>query len=270
MCEELKVRTGEVAGNEEIAKDVFRMEIICREAAERALPGQFVNVYLSRQDLLLPRPISICRAREGRVTLVYGAVGRGTKLLSWMRPGESISLSDPLGRGYRLLDVPSAMLVGGGIGVPPLLETAERLREMGVSVTAVLGFRDQAFLEQEFRSAGAGVYLATDSGAAGFHGTVVDLIRSEDLTAESYYACGPRPMLCALTSLCRERGQDAQVSLEERMGCGYGACVGCVCKIRGENSVNKEALDGTEGGYVRKKVCKDGPVFWGSEVIWNA
>ncbi len=275
---EKEILTCKVMGNEEIAAEVYRLTIESMEVALGSEPGQFVNVYLDEKDKLLPRPISVCWTDGALVSLVYGVVGDGTKVLSRYSAGDKIRISTPLGNGYDLSfaeEEPAgdgktagrekttgrektAILVGGGIGVPPLMELTYALTQKNVKVTAVIGFKDEPFLLKPLMKAGADVYLATDSGSMGFHGNVVDLIRQEGLTADAYFACGPRPMLRALTEHCASIGKDVQVSMEERMGCGYGACVGCVISVAG-----------AEGTPVRKKVCKDGPVFWGSEVIWN-
>lgn len=282
----------EIRENAEISAGIFSMNLAYPEdLTSEIIPGQFINLYLNRHDLLLPRPISICGVGRDRIRIVYGVVGQGTKELSVYSPGTRIRVSTPLGNGYDLSEhrfggnrgsaasnpigkPPSAasnrantkfaLLVGGGIGIPPLLELAHRLDEINVSVTAVLGYRDEPFLHEDFYEAGARVYTATDGGKAGFKGSVLDLLRSwgsADMMGEykavPCFACGPTPMLKALTEFCREKGMDLQVSLEERMGCGFGACVGCVCKVH------------SSGGIVQKKVCKDGPVFSGEEVIWN-
>lgn len=269
---EKEILTCKVMGNEEIAADVYRLTIESMEVALDAKPGQFVNVYLDEKDKLLPRPISVCWTDGVLVSLVYGVIGEGTRVLSQYKTGDSIRISTPLGNGYDLSFAEgaeasaaqasnpeqTAILVGGGIGVPPLMELTYALAQKNVKVTAVIGFKDEPFLLKPLMKAGADVYLATDSGSMGFHGNVVDLIRQEGLTADAYFACGPRPMLKALTEFCCSIGKDVQVSMEERMGCGYGACVGCVISVKG-----------ADGSTVRKKVCKDGPVFWGSEVVWN-
>ena len=262
----------EIISNVEIAKDVWRMEINCSDVAQTALPGQFVNLYLDRQDLLLPRPLSVCKVEAGVLTLVYGVVGKGTGFFAAYLKGDTIRLSDPLGRGYILESVKKgqkAILIGGGIGVPPLLQFARALIIKEVEVMAVIGFKSEPFLAKELESEGAKVYVATDTGKAGFNGNVVDLMKANELKADHYFACGPRPMLKSVFEYCKARGSDIQVSLEERMGCGYGACVGCVCKIRETKEDNEDENNIEEGQIHRKKVCLDGPVFWGSEVIWS-
>lgn len=252
-----------VLSNECIAKDVYQMTLECVDAALSAKCGQFVNLYMKNESLLLPRPISICWIDGAKLTLVYGMVGKGTEELSTYGFGDLLQMSMPRGNGYDLEVVKegqSALVIGGGIGVPPLLELTYALTQKGIKVTAVIGFQEEPFLMKPLIKAGADLYVATDSGASGFHGNVVDLMEQEKLTADAYFACGPKPMLNALTNFVLQQKKDIQISMEERMGCGYGACVGCVCTIRDKES----------GLEVRKKVCKDGPVFWGSEVVWDA
>lgn len=250
-----KVVLGTVLSNDRIEKDVYKMVIRQEEAARSAAPGQFVNLYTKSESMLLPRPISICEIGEDTLTLVYGVVGKGTQEFSSYVAGENIKLTTALGNGFTPADAKVHVLVGGGIGVPPLVELAKHLEGEKI---AVIGFREAPFLHDRLEELGVKVYIATDSGAHGFKGNVVELMESEGLVGDYYYSCGPKPMLRALAAFCEAKGKPVQVSLEERMGCGYGACVGCVCKTKAANEV----------GYEQKKVCKDGPVFLGSEVAW--
>ena len=252
-----KTLTGKILQNIEIAPDVYRMVIENKEIAVSASCGQFVNIYPKGRHTLLPRPISICEIGRDTITLVYGVVGEGTKEFSFYKVGTSMSLSPPMGRGFAPQNTQGAVLVGGGIGVPPLVELAKRLTCPKI---AVIGFREEPFLKAELEKAGAKVYIATDSGKAGFKGNVLELIKEEGIEGDYFYSCGPKVMLKALAKYCDERHIPIQVSLEERMGCGYGACVGCVCKTKTSE----------EKGYQHQKVCKDGPVFLGSEVVWDA
>lgn len=252
--------------NQRLAENVWRMVLKYPEDRIEARPGQFVNVYINSKDMLLPRPISICRQEGVSLTLVYGIVGKGTRELSSYRPGTLIRASTPLGNGYDLNEMEagschkpsSALMIGGGIGVPPLLELGNALIGRGLKVDAVFGFREEPFLTDAFSKLGMLVHVATDNGSEGFHGDVIKLIERKNLTADYYFACGPKPMLKAISAHCASKGKEIQVSIEERMGCGYGACVGCTCKIRA-----------SEEATVRKKVCKDGPVFRGKEVVWD-
>lgn len=251
-----KVVNATVMQHNEIAPMVYKMRLEAPEVAEMAKAGQFVNVYPASKSTILPRPISICEVHKEGITLVYAVVGEGTTEFSKLTEGDNIRISTPLGNGYEVKENKVSILVGGGIGVPPLVELAKRVKGEKI---AVIGFKEHPLLVEELEALGVKVYIATDSGAVGFKGNVIDLIKSENITGEYMYACGPKVMLRALADYCSNEGIPVQVSLEERMGCGYGVCVGCACKIKADN----------EKGYVMKKVCKDGPVFLGSEVKWD-
>jgi len=290
---EKKIIEAVVSGNDEIAQNIYMMTVATSYAAS-AKPGQFVNIYPKAKHTLLPRPISICMRDERSMTLVYSVVGAGTAEFSGYRSGEAIRISEPLGNGFDLQKAAGdmtaagtgggragAVLAGGGIGVPPMLLLARELTALGVSCTAVLGFRDEPFLVDLFRAAGAAVHVATDSGRAGYKGTVLDLLKARDINAGHFFACGPRVMLRALSGYCAGIGAPIQVSMEERMGCGYGACVGCVCKIRdggapedgepkpagAETSASGHPAGAGKASY--RKVCTDGPVFNGRDVVWD-
>ena len=249
-----KVVEAKILSQEEIAPNIYRMVIENDEVAKSATIGAFVNLYPKQKHLLLPRPISICEIGVHTLTLVYGAVGEGTKEFASYQQGDSIRVSTAQGTGFTLQEKKTHVLVGGGIGVPPLLELAKQLKG---EKRVVLGFREDPFLIEEFEKTGSRVYIATDTGKHGFKGNVLELIKEEGITGDYYYSCGPKVMLKALAAYCNEKEIPIQVSLEERMGCGYGACVGCVCKTK------------TKEGTVSKKVCKEGPVFLGSEVVWD-
>ena len=251
-----QVVNGKIIGQGEIAPMIYKMIIEAPEVAENAKCGQFVNVYPESKSTLLPRPISICEVGETTITLVYGVVGEGTKGFSKLVTGDTIRISSALGNGYDVQEALVSVLVGGGIGVPPLVELAKHIPGEKI---AVLGFRDDPFLVKELENLGVKVYVATDSGKVGFKGNVIELIKAEGIKGDYFYSCGPKVMLKALAAYCAEVDMPVLVSLEERMGCGYGACVGCVCKTKAN----------TEKGFEHKKVCKDGPVFLGSEVKWD-
>lgn len=251
-----KVIEGMVLSNTPIETDVYRMIIKVDDIAQNARCGQFVNVYPKAKHTLLPRPISICEIEKDTLTLVYGVVGEGTKEFASYHVGDRIRISSSLGNGFKPVDAKCSVLVGGGIGVPPLVELAKHIDGEKI---AVLGFRDAPFLKEKLELLGVKVYIATDSGKYGFKGNVVELLEHENIRGDYYYSCGPKPMLRALAKYCENKGIPLQVSLEERMGCGYGACVGCVCKTKAAN----------EKGFEHKKVCKDGPVFLASEVKWD-
>lgn len=242
---------------------VYRMMLRAPEVAANCVPGQFVSLYTGKENMILPRPISICFADADTLCLVYQAVGAGTELFSKMKVGERIKLLGPLGNGYQISERRSHTIIGGGIGIPPLLFLARTLRRdyPYCRISAYLGFRSGSFLIQEFEALGVEMHVATDDGSVGFKGNAVEMLRAAVNRHEVIYSCGPTPMLRAVEEYARESGIDYQLSLEERMACGLGACVGCVVKIE------------TESGVVQKKVCYDGPVFCfgGKEraFIWN-
>jgi dihydroorotate dehydrogenase electron transfer subunit len=264
---EFGIFIAEIVRNEEISTGVHRM-ILCTD--DRALtpypapkPGQFVNIYLNDAGRLLPRPMSACTWSDGRLTLVFGAVGAGTRQMAAYAAGTRLRVGAPLGKGFdtdAARDTGRAVLVGGGLGAAPLLLLADALRRTGsCAVRAVLGFGSETFLLREFEERCDEVLVATDDGSAGFHGSVVELLKELPVSGgDSMFACGPAPMLRALSRFAGGQGIDLQVSLEERMGCGYGACLGCACNIAGE-----------EEAVLHRRVCRDGPVFNGREVIWD-
>lgn len=251
-----KVVEGKIIGQGEIAPMIYKMIIKAPEVAQSAKCGQFVNVYPRSKSTLLPRPISISEIGEGTITLVYGVVGEGTREFSKLITGDSVRISTALGNGYSVQEAEVSVLVGGGIGVPPLVELAKNIKGQKI---AVLGFREDPILVEALEALGVKVYVATDTGKVGFKGNVIELIKAEGIKGDYFYACGPKVMLRALSNYCESQNIPIQVSMEERMGCGYGACVGCVCKIK----------TATEKGFEHKKVCKEGPVFLGSEVKWD-
>lgn len=213
-------------------------------------PGQFVNIELD--GLYLRRPISICDWDENSITLIYKVVGRGTEQMSRMTQGEVLDVLTGLGNGFNPdAECQKALLVGGGVGVPPLYRLAKELLGRGRSVSVVLGFGSKAelFYEEEFRALGAEVYVSTVDGSAGVKGFVTDAIRESNISFDYFYACGPLPMLKALSQSCEQSGE---LSFEERMGCGFGACMGCSCKTLTGN----------------KRICKEGPVMRKEEILW--
>lgn len=251
-----EIMTCKVVENRSIAPEIHQITFEL-PVEQQLCPGQFANVYLNDPSRLLPRPIGISRLQGTKLQLVYRTVGGGTALMAKMQPGETLRLSPPLGKGYDLPESGHVLLVGGGVGAPLLLGTADAAREKGLGVTAVLGYRSQLFLKDEFDAVCDKVCIATDDGSHGYHGNVVALLGETELPENTtVLACGPTPMLRALTAFCKEKNLPLQVSLEARMGCGYGACVGCVVKL----DVNGET--------VQKRVCKDGPVFNGWEVCF--
>ncbi len=244
-----------VVAQKKLAECVFSLELETN-ASKYAVPGQFINIFSNDNSKLLPRPISICEINELKNTLrvVFRVVGEGTTEFSELQAGDTVEILGPLGNGFPL-EGEKAIVVGGGIGVPPMLELAKQLKG---SVTAVMGYRnDDLFLADEFIDAAADVIIATDDGSVGVHGTVVDAMKENDLTADVIYACGPKPMLRGVAQYALEKGIKCYVSMEERMACGVGACLGCVCQ-------SKEVDDHSH--VKNKRVCKDGPVFLSTEV----
>ena len=245
-----KVEVLAVLGNWQLAPGIFSLTLKLPEC--KPLPGQFVMLYLESGAHLLPRPISICDVGGDQLRLVYQVVGAGTQQLSALSPGAQLRMLGPLGNGFALKPgLKTACLVGGGIGSPPLLLLAKELTRQGVRTQVFLGFRDRSILSGEFAGLGCEVNIATDSGREGFHGNVIALLREKAPSVDELFSCGPKVMLSGLASYARDRGIPCQVSLEERMACGLGACVGCVAKAG--------------DGY--KKVCCDGPVFYSDEVV---
>ncbi|MDF2486984.1 MAG: Dihydroorotate dehydrogenase, electron transfer subunit, iron-sulfur cluster binding domain protein [Herbinix sp.] len=237
-----------------LAEDIYSMWIKAEDIASTAKPGQFVSLYCQDGSRLLPRPISICEIDkvQGTVRLVYRTAGKGTKEFSKLKPGDTIEVMGPLGNGFTL-EGKKALLIGGGIGIPPMLELAKNLH---CEKQMVLGYRDTTFLEDEFTPFGK-VYLATEDGSKGTKGNVLDAIRENNLEADIIFACGPTPMLRGIQAYALEKGIKCQLSLEERMACGIGACLGCVCKTKEVDH---------HSNVKNTRICLDGPVFYAEEV----
>lgn len=237
-----------VKSNDKIAKDVYKM-VLEGDTSRITASGQFVNIQLD--GFFLRRPISICDYDDKTITLIYKVVGQGTEWLSHNLKGETPSLLVGLGNGYdtsKSGDRP--LLIGGGVGVPPLYNLCKRLMAEGKKTSVILGFNtaDEVFYEEEFKALGADVYVTTVDGTHGIKGFVTDAFDKVDYTY--FYTCGPMPMFKAVNAAAKTSGQ---FSFEERMGCGFGACMGCTHK--------------TKNGY--KRVCKEGPVFVKEEIIWD-
>ncbi len=234
-----------VLTNKKIAKNTY--ECVLSGDASSCVSGQFVNIKLD--GFYLRRPISVCNATNDILTLIYKAVGRGTEYMSKMTGGEELSVLLPLGNGYDLTKSgDSPLLIGGGAGVPPMYMLCRKLVEMGKKPTVILGFgnKDEVFYEEEFRALGASVTVTTVDGSYGVKGFVTDAM---DVEYSYFYTCGPEPMLKAIYDKSVTSGE---FSFEERMGCGFGACMGCTCKTK----------------YGNKRICKDGPVLVKEEIIW--
>ena len=224
--------------------------------AETAKPGQFISVYTKDTGKLLPRPISICEVDkvQGQLRIVYRVTGTetGTAMFSKMQAGEQIEVLGPLGNGFPLIEK-KAFLIGGGIGVPPMLELAKNL---DCEKQFVVGYKDETFLTDGLRKYGT-VYVATEDGSTGTKGNVIDAIKEQALTAEIIYACGPTPMLRAIKAYAEENKIECYISMEEKMACGVGACLACVCQTKEVDH---------HSNVHNKRICKDGPVFLATEV----
>ena len=246
-----------VISQECIAKDIYSMWISTKAIAREAKPGQFVSVYTKDASRLLPRPISLCEIDREKYALriVYRIAGDGTREFSRLRAGDTIDILGPLGNGFPLEEAKGkrVMLMGGGIGIPPMLETAKAIQGEKIIVS---GYRDELFLTEELNAAGQ-LYLATEDGSAGTKGNVLDAVKANRLEADLIFACGPTPMLRAIKAYALDKGIPCWVSMEEKMACGIGACLACVCKsteVDGHSQVHN------------KRICKDGPVFLSTEV----
>lgn len=249
--------TAKVVSQQALTDDIFSMWIQADEIAGAAVPGQFISVYTKDAGKLLPRPISLCQVdkEKGQLRIVYRVVGAGTSQFSGYQAGDDIEIMGPLGNGFPLERAvgKKVFLIGGGIGIPPMLELA---RQLDYEKQAVLGYRDVLFLNDEFEKF-SDVYVATEDGSAGTKGNVLDAIRENGLKADVIFACGPTPMLRALKAYAEEHEIECWLSLEEKMACGIGACLACVCQ-------SKEV---DEHSHVHnKRICKDGPVFLAQEV----
>ena len=238
-----------IVSNEALPDTVYKM-VLSGDTSDITASGQFVNIQLSGK--FLRRPISVCDYDETTLTIVYKVVGKGTAQMSAMTVGESLDILTGLGNGYDLsLSGDKPVLLGGGVGVPPMYNLAKKLVAQGKTVTVILGFNTQTeiFYENEFKALGCKVIVATADGSYGIKGFATTPLAELDYTY--FYTCGPEPMLKAVYKATVTSGQ---MSFEERMGCGFGACMGCSCK--------------TLTGY--KRICKEGPVMKKEEILWEA
>lgn len=241
-----------------IAKNVFDFEISCKDVCEIAQCGQFVHIAVD--GFSLRRPISICdiNREKGTMRIVFEVRGKGTDKISQLRKGDLIDMIAPLGKGFSILEKgKKAICIGGGIGTPPMLSVA---KEYGENATVISGFRNSAIaiLQDDFKAQGNNTILCTDDGSAGKKGFVTDALKEclENEKPDIIYACGPNVMLKAVAEIARDNGIYCEVSLEERMGCGVGACLVCACKTV------------KNGEEYFAHVCKDGPVFSSEEVVF--
>ncbi len=237
-----------ITQNTALTQTVYKMRLE-GDTSDITASGQFVNIKLD--SLYLRRPISVYDCDSAAVTIIYKVVGRGTEQMSKMQIGDTLDVLTGLGNGYDLSksgDIP--VLIGGGVGVPPMYLLAKKLIADGKKIKVILGFntKDEVFCEDDFKALGAEVYVTTVDGSYGIRGFVTDALK--DIDYSYFYTCGPEPMLKAVYSASKTSGQ---FSFEERMGCGFGACMGCSCK--------------TVTGY--KRICKDGPVLEKEEILWE-
>ena len=238
----------EIKENKKLTDSIYKMEL-CGDTSDITASGQFVNIQLD--GLFLRRPISVCDCEGDTLTLIYKVVGKGTAQMAKMAIGEKLDVLTGLGNGYDLtLSGDSPILLGGGVGVPPMYLLAKKLREQGKKVSVVLGFntKNEIFYEDEFRALGCDVTVTTVDGSYGQKGFVTGAMKDGEYSY--FYTCGPEPMLRAVSMAATTSGQ---LSFEERMGCGFGACMGCSCKTLTGN----------------KRICKEGPVMKKEEIIWE-
>ena len=237
----------EIKSNKQLTDSIFEMVLI-GDTSSITAPGQFINIKLD--GFYLRRPISICDYDDTTITIIYKVVGDGTEVMSGMNSGEKLDVLCGLGNGFdtsKSMDKP--VLIGGGVGVPPMYNLCKKLIAEGKKVTVILGFnkKDEIFYEEEFKKLGADVKVTTVDGSYGIKGFVTDALKDTDYSY--FYTCGPMPMFKAIEATATTSGQ---YSFEERMGCGFGACMGCSCKTK----------------YGNKRICKDGPVLVREEIIW--
>ena len=257
---DMKKENAVVVSQEMLADGIFSMWIQT-DAAQTAKPGQFISMYTKDGSKLLPRPISICEINkaDGQLRVVYRVTGEntGTKQFSELKEGDEIPVIGPLGNGFPLekAEGKKAFLMGGGIGVPPILELSKQLSCECKQI--VVGYRDaHTFLKEEFAHNGS-LYISTEDGSVGTKGNGMDAIRENALEAEIIYACGPTPMLRAIKQYAEENNIVCYISMEERMACGIGACLACVCQSKEKDH---------HSNVHNKRICKDGPIFLSTEV----
>ena len=235
-----------ILSNDALTEDVYKM-VLGGDTQYIIAPGQFINIQLDGK--FLRRPISVCDYSDDTITIIYKVVGEGTEQMKNLAVGEVLDVLTGLGNGYDISKSTKPLLIGGGVGVPPMYNLAKALINDGQKVSVVLGFNTakEIFYEQEFKALGCDVFVTTVDGSYGVKGFVTDAMK--DIDYDYFYTCGPLPMFKAVYNATETSGQ---FSFEERMGCGFGACMGCSCKTK----------------YGNKRICKDGPVLVKEEIIW--
>ena len=251
----MKLLHTQILTNTQIAPDIFSMTVHTPEIAATVYPGQFSMIYLENGELLLPRPISICDTSDENLRFVYQVVGKGTEAMAKLQKGENVKILAPLGKGFftgqdARTPLKNVALVGGGIGTPPLLLLAKALKMQGTKMDTYLGFRNNPILIEDFESVVNNLHIATEDGSVGHKGNILEVLQSQNQDYDEILACGPRPMLDALANYAHSKSIPCQLSMEERMACGLGTCVGCVLKV--------------SGTYL--KICTEGPVFYSDNI----
>ena len=257
---------------EEVVPNIFLVKLLAPSVTQEALPGQFIHIKCSTDHYpLLRRPLSIHRIdkEKGEIYILFQVVGEGTKLLAQRKVGDNLDILGPMGNGFNIYpESKKIMIIGGGIGVAPLLALCEESIRQGKEVQVLIGALKKELVigEESFKILGAKVDVATDDGSYQYKGLVTDLLEriiKEGWLADQVFACGPKPMLKKISEIALQANINCQVSLEERMACGIGACLGCVCKIKIKDKKEDKIK------YEFKRICVDGPVFEGSEVVWD-
>lgn len=261
-----------ILSKEEVAPNIFLIKLLAPLIAQDAIPGQFVHIKCSKENYpLLRRPLSIHRIdkEKGDISILFQVIGEGTKLIANKSIGDDLDIMGPIGNGFNILpESKKIMIIGGGIGVAPLLTLCEESIKQGKEARVLIGALKKELIigEESFKFLGAKVEVATDDGSYCHKGLVTDLLEravQEGWLADQIFACGPKPMLKKICEITSKSNINYQVSMEEKMACGIGACLGCVCKVKTKDK------SGTQVKYEYKRVCIDGPVFAGNEVIWD-
>lgn len=247
----------EITKKSRLSSDIYEIYFKSESIAKAAKPGQFINVYLNDDSKLLPRPISICEVKNDEIRLDFRVLGAGTSEMASYEVGDKITVTGPIGNGYDVDYINNnfkhIVLFGGGIGIPPMLELSKRIN---IEKTVILGYRDELFLNEDFKDYG-NVIIASESGEWGTKGNVLNAFDEHEITADVFAGCGPKVMLKAIKNVAVQKNIPFFMSLEERMACGVGACLACVCK-----TTSKDAHSNVNNA----RVCVDGPVFEAKEV----